>query len=66
MICSARDVDIKKYPKLRDKMPTSIAQEGPEPQSDQWPENVEPTPFEDRKIYPGEGMILAEDDDLSH
>jgi len=60
------DVDIRKHPKFRDKQPTSVAKEGSEPQPGHWPENGETTPFEDRKIYPGEGMILAEDDDLPH
>jgi catechol 2,3-dioxygenase-like lactoylglutathione lyase family enzyme len=60
------DVDIRKHPKFRDKKPTSVALEGSEPQSGHWPENVDPILDEDRKIYPGEGMILAEDDDLPH
>ena len=58
------DVDIRKHPKLKDKRPTSVGQEGSESQSGHWPENGEPIPYEDRKIYPGEGVILAEDDDL--
>ena len=60
------DVDIKKHPKLRDKEPTSVALEGSEPQSGHWPENGDSILDEDRKIYPGEGMILAEDGDLPH
>ena len=58
------DVDVRKHPKFRDIKPTSVAHEGSEPQSGHWLENVEPTPHKDRKIYPGEGMILTEDDDL--
>lgn len=56
-------VDIRKHPKMRDKNPTAVAQEGSEPQPGHWPEQTKPTPHEDRMVYPGEGMILAEDDD---
>jgi catechol 2,3-dioxygenase-like lactoylglutathione lyase family enzyme len=55
-------VDIRKQPKMRDKKPTPVALEGPEPQSGHWPERVGPTPPEERHAYPGEGMILVEDD----
>lgn len=55
-------VDIRKHPKMRDKRPTAVALEGPEPQSGHWPERFEPTPPEDRYAYPGEGMILVEED----
>jgi hypothetical protein len=47
---------------MRDKMPTAVALEGPEPQSGHWPEKIEPTPPEERHAYPGEGMILVEED----
>jgi catechol 2,3-dioxygenase-like lactoylglutathione lyase family enzyme len=56
-------VDIRKHPKMRDKSPTAIAQEGPESQPGHWPEKTKPTAHEERMVYPGEGMILAEDDD---
>lgn len=56
-------VDIRKHPKMRDKNPTAVAQEGPESQPGHWPEKTKPTPHEERMVYPGEGMILAEDDD---
>ncbi len=56
-------VDVRKHPKMRDKNPTPVAQEGPESQPRHWPEKTNPTPPEERMVYPGEGMILAEDND---
>lgn len=55
-------VDLRKYPKMKDRKPTAITLEGPEPQSGYWPAVTEPTPFEDRMVYPGEGMVLAENE----
>jgi catechol 2,3-dioxygenase-like lactoylglutathione lyase family enzyme len=55
-------VDIRKHPKMRDTNPTAISREGPDPQPRIWPEGTGPTPPEERNIYPGEGMILAGDD----
>jgi catechol 2,3-dioxygenase-like lactoylglutathione lyase family enzyme len=54
------DVDIRVTPKMKDKGPSAIAQEGSEPQPGQWPEPSESTPQSDRKIYHGEGMTLIE------
>ena len=56
-----KDVDIRRFPKMRDKRPTPITREGPEPQAGYWPETRDPTPPEERMVFPGEGMILAED-----
>ena len=56
-------VDLRKYPKMKDIKPTAIAQEGPEPQPGHWPKVINPTPAEKRKVYPGEGMVLAEEGD---
>jgi len=53
-------VDVRKNPKMRDKGPSVIAQEGPEPQPGHWPAPAQLTPQADRRIYPGEGMILVE------
>ena len=58
-----KDVDIRRFPKMRDKRPTARAQEGPDPQKGNWPETKHPTPPEGRTVYPGEGMILAGDDE---
>ena len=56
-------VDVRKYPKMRDKSPTAIAREGPEPQPGHWRETTNPTPAEERIVYPGEGMVLTEKGD---
>lgn len=56
-------VDIRKNPKMKDKSPSTVAREGPEPQPGTWPEGVSPTPPEDRMVYPGEGMILTANGD---
>jgi catechol 2,3-dioxygenase-like lactoylglutathione lyase family enzyme len=53
-------LDIRKSPKMKDKNPTAIAEEGVEPQTGHWPEVKKPTPLEDRSIYPGEGMALIQ------
>ena len=55
------EVDIKKHPKMKDKNPSSIALEGDKPQKGHWPSAVKPTPHQDRRVYPGEGKILAKD-----
>ncbi len=55
-------VDLRKYPKIKDRQPTPTALEGPDPQAGHWPAVTEPTPPEDRIAYPGEGMILAENE----
>jgi catechol 2,3-dioxygenase-like lactoylglutathione lyase family enzyme len=57
-----QDVDVRKLPKMKDKQPSAVAMEGPEPQPGHWPVPADTTPQNERKIYPGEGMILAEDE----
>jgi catechol 2,3-dioxygenase-like lactoylglutathione lyase family enzyme len=54
-------VDIREQPKMKDRKPTAITLEGPDPQTGHWPEVINPTPYEDRVIYAGEGKILAGD-----
>ena len=56
-------VNIRKHPKMRDKTPSAVAQEGSEPQPGHWPEVIKATPHEERMVYSGEGMILTEDDE---
>ena len=53
-------LDIRKSPKMKDKNPTAIAEEGVDPQAGHWPEVKKSTPLEDRSIYPGEGMALIQ------
>ncbi|UCE82967.1 MAG: VOC family protein [Deltaproteobacteria bacterium] len=55
-------VDIRKSPRMVDSSPSTVALEGPEPQPDHWPEVTEPTPPEERKVYPGEGRELVREE----
>jgi len=55
-------VDIRKYPKMKDKKPLPAALEGADPQPGHWPEITKPTPKDERRVYPGEGMILLDDE----
>ena len=55
-------VDIRKYPKMKDKKPLPAALEGADPQPGHWPELIKPTPKDERRVYPGEGMILLDDE----
>ena len=55
-----RNVDIRRFPKMKDKKPSPVALEGSDQRGGQWPEVESPTSPEDRRIYPGEGKILAE------
>jgi catechol 2,3-dioxygenase-like lactoylglutathione lyase family enzyme len=48
-------VDIRKNPKMLDAHPTDIAREGPEPRFGKWPAVENPTPENERNIYPGIG-----------
>ena len=57
-----KEVDIRRNPKMKDKKPSGVGREGPEPQPGHWPEVSKPTPQEDRMVYPGEGMILSGDE----
>jgi len=56
------EVDIRNHPKIKDLNPTSVSLEGPDPQPGIWPE-AEPTPLEDRRMYPGEGRVFVEADE---
>ncbi len=55
-------IDVREKPRNKDKNPTSAALEGPEKQEGYWPESLEQLPEIERQIYPGEGMILVEND----
>lgn len=57
---SVTELDLRKTPRMRDRHPTELALEGPEPVAGRWPKVPLPTPISERDIFPGEGMILAE------
>jgi catechol 2,3-dioxygenase-like lactoylglutathione lyase family enzyme len=55
-------VDIRKKPRMRDKRPSAVAMEGAEPRPWAWPDVLRVTRAEDRVVYPGEGIVLTEDE----
>jgi len=56
-------VDIRNHPKMKDRGPTTLSREGPDPQPGIWPTGPGAAPLEDRRVYPGEGMVLVENDE---
>jgi catechol 2,3-dioxygenase-like lactoylglutathione lyase family enzyme len=53
-------VDIGRNPKLVDSAPVPTALEGTEPLPEMWPRVVNPTPLDERDIFPGEGVELVD------
>jgi len=56
-------VDVRRQPRMKDKLPCPAAAEGAEPQPGRWPAVTRPTPPEEREVFPGEGVVLKEDAD---
>lgn len=56
------EVNLSENPKMIDPAPSDITREGPEPQQGKWPEVQEPTPVNERKIYPGVLKRLGEEE----
>ena len=56
-------VDIRAMPKLKDRSPTDIALEGPDPQQEKWPQPMETDEEteEEIQIYPGEGATIRDE-----
>jgi catechol 2,3-dioxygenase-like lactoylglutathione lyase family enzyme len=50
--------DIRKTPKMIDKLPSAVTKEGVEPQTDKWPKVKKPIPLNGRRVYPGAGSEL--------
>ena len=61
--CPVPGMDIRSHPINADKHPSAVAKEGPEPQIGKWPAPERPTPYAERRIYPGEGRELVLTDD---
>jgi catechol 2,3-dioxygenase-like lactoylglutathione lyase family enzyme len=57
--CGVKEVDVRTHPVMIDSTPSDITLEGPEPRPGMWPPVTEPTPPEERRVYPGEGMDLV-------
>ena len=55
---SVPGVDIRKQPVMIDSNPSDVTREGSEPRGGQWPPVTEPTPLDERTVYPGEGRDL--------
>ncbi len=53
-------VDVRARPRMRDRRPCAEAMKGPEPRAGAWPRPAQPTPPDQRAVYPGEGRILAD------
>jgi len=51
-------IDVRKNPRMADLQPSSIAQEGPEPQPDKWSSADRSTPRDERRAYPGAGSEM--------
>lgn len=50
--------DIRKNPRMVDRQPSPVTEEGAEPQPGHWPPAVESTPENNRVVYPGAGSEL--------
>jgi hypothetical protein len=50
--------DVRKTPKMIDKLPSAVTKEGVEPQTDNWPKVKKPMPLNERRVYPGAGSEL--------
>ena len=53
-------VDIRRHPVMAARHPSAVTLEGAEPQPGKWPEVTQPTPEEEKRVYPGEGRELVE------
>lgn len=51
-------IDIRRHPTMTDSAPSLVTQEGPDPNRQAWPPVQNPTPEEQRKVYPGVGSEL--------
>ncbi len=53
--------EIRKSPAMRDKKPSEVTLEGAEPMPDIWPCVENPTPENERRVYPGPGSEAFHD-----
>lgn len=51
-------IDIRANPAMVDPAPVAAARDGLEPNPDLWPSVSSPTPINERKVHPGEGIAL--------
>ena len=57
-------VDVINNPVMVDSDPPESAKEGPEPQPGKWPEVINPTAEEDRRVYEGDVSITLKEKNL--
>lgn len=57
--CPVPGTDIRGTPVMADSHPSPVTREGSEPQPGKWPDPT-PTPYAERRIYPGEGRELVD------
>jgi catechol 2,3-dioxygenase-like lactoylglutathione lyase family enzyme len=57
--CCVKEVNVREHPRMVDRAPSAVTLEGSEPQYGKWPEVKQPTPLEERAVYPGEGTELV-------
>ena len=55
---SVEGIDIRKEPQMRDQVPSRVALEGVELQTEMWPKVEKLTPAAERVVYPGAGSEL--------
>ncbi|MDA8140824.1 MAG: VOC family protein [Desulfobacteraceae bacterium] len=54
-------LELRSHPQMRDAKPLPAALEGSEPQRHYWPEPIAAALKEDRRIYPGEGVVFKKE-----
>lgn len=52
--CSVEGFDINRNPRMVDSASSDVTLEGPEPQTDKWPEADMTVPQDEKRVYPGE------------
>jgi len=57
---SVRNIDLRRFPQMKDINPSKTAREGSEPVPGCWPKVIQPTTSEKREVYPGEGLVLSD------
>ncbi len=57
---TAPGVDLGARPVMVERAPGPVALEGPEQVPGQWPSVDQPTPADERRVYPGEGLALVQ------
>lgn len=52
-------VDLRANPVMADSAPTALARQGADPMPGAWPAPARATPRAERRVHPGEGMLLT-------